>query len=406
MSQYIHFLNGPLQRQCLMLPEGSLICGMSPESDIIFPLEGSIEQFILAVGDGLVELVSEAPCQVAGKKSAVSLLPHDTLVDIAGCEFVLSLSESTPDLPSTALVQLAPIAGRAVTLSPGLLGFIGMVLMVIVVSVLWLKKPDTSATSLQDIQQWSKQELAVNLRDLHLNWRSDGQVTLSGYYADQKMIQPLLQQLKHYGVPYQQMAFNEEDLRDALTDLAAQNGFEDLKISRGLNPGSVEISGAIIADNNWRQFLDGLQEIEGLNSWHVQNLTMMNTSELLKLVKQLNLLGLVSIERHKQIYTITGLLNASQRDALNKGIEDLTGGVKGRIYFQNMSPASPSDSVFPQPVTSVGGSKNKPFIELADGQRLQPGARLANNYEVVAIDAKRGIDLLGEDQLLHYTFNF
>lgn len=408
MSQFlfIHFLNGPLRGQSLQLPKGELVCGTTAQSDITLPLDAGVEEFVLHHTDGIVEFHGPAICWVAGRVTDEHVLPLEIPIDIGGCVFVVSQSSVMTEAFTLPEREGSPVP--VPQLRTRRAGFaIGVLLFVLVASGVsigaWQQASPPPVNPVQQVQQWFSHQ---SYDDLKLMWSADNRVTIQGYYTGQQAIQPLLQRLRHYGIRYQLEAFSEEDLNDTLRYLAVQAGYDNLKISRGNSAGSVNISGAIIADDSWRQFLHALQDVDGLKKWQIESLSLMNTRELLALVKEQKLLGLVSIERHKQLFTITGLLNEQQRAALNKGIDTLTGGQQGHIVFQNMVPASPSDSVFPSPVVSVGGNKAKPFIELADGRRLQPGAKLDNGYEIVAIDAARGIDLLGDDQLLHYTFSF
>lgn len=403
--QFIHFLNGPLQRQSLQLPEGDLVCGTSPEADIIISLNDDVPQFVLTCNGNAVYRADDLPCQIEGQLSSERLIPEGAPVEIAGCRFFVS-DMASPVWPSdrAPAKENGKVRGyRRIALGAG----VGLTLIAALILLFYglLKPQPTQINPVEQVKLWLNEHRS-DFTDLDVIWRPDGKVELKGYYPSYEAIQPLLQRLKYYSVDYHLQAFSEADLHDAVNYLASLSGYTDLQIKRGEKPGSIDISGSIIADNTWRRFLNALQDLEGLESWEVNNLTLMNTQELLTLVKSLKLLGMVSIERHKQVFTITGLLNEDQKKALNNAIEKLAGINSGRILFQNMAPASPSDAVFSTPVISVGGSKTKPFIELSDGSRLQPGAKLNNNYEIVAIDATRGIDLLGDDQLLHYTFNF
>lgn len=403
--QFIHFLNGPLQRQSLQLPEGDIVCGTSSEADIIVALNDEIPQFVLTCNGNAVHRADDLPCQIGGDFSSERLLPEGIPVEIAGCRFFIS-NQASPVWPCerTSKTQDVNLSGRRKAIINGMIIAI-IITVLVIICYSQLKPQSTPVDPVRQVQLWLN-EHQNEFSDLDVIWRPDGKVELKGYYPSQQVIQPLLLRLQYFGIGYRLLAFSEADLHEAVNYLASLSGYTDLQINRGDKAGSIDISGAIIADNTWRHFLNTLQDLDGLQGWKVNNLTMMNTQELLSLVKKLDLLGMVSIERHKQVFTITGQLNEAQKAALNDAIEKLSGGNTGRISFQNMAPASPSDAVFPTPVVSVGGSKDKPFIELSDGSRLQPGAKLNNNYEIVAIDASRGIDLLGEDQLLHYTFNF
>lgn len=407
MSQplFIHFLNGPLQRQSLLLPEGDIICGTSSDADFIVPLTNEIPRFVLTRKGKILYRADEMPCQMNGQILTEQGLPSGVPAEIAGCRFFYSDQASPvwPDDRASEKKDVKAVSGRSfITVAM----FLYLLMVALAAFFLTAMKPQTvQVDAVSQIQLWLESNQKA-LTDLNVTWGPDGKAELRGYYPNQQTIKPLLQRLKYFGISYQLLAFSETDLHEAVSYLASLVGYSDLRISRGTTAGSVDISGAIIADNTWRTFLHSLQELEGLKRWEIKNLTVMNTQELLSLVKELKLLGMVSIERHKQVFTITGLLSEKQRVALNDAIKKLTGGNTERISFQNMAPANASDALFPTPVVSVGGSKAKPFIELADGSRLQPGAKLANNYEIVAIDASRGIDLLGNDQLLHYTFNF
>jgi type III secretion protein D len=403
---YLHFLNGPLKNQSLLLPKGELRCGQHDECDIHVPLEGKQSEFALSHRDEGVWLIDGIPCQTEGKMVDEGSLPMDSPIEVGGCQFLLSASNTlTLSAPLPALYTqrktlslLRRYSHVIVTLVLG-----GLVLTVGLAYLLISASEKTPQISIQE--RLTLQPIQA-LPNMALKWLSPKRVTLSGYYPEESVLRPLLQTLKKNGIRYQLQAFNQQDVLDSVRYLAVRRGYHDLMVSAGEQPGVVDISGAIIADETWRRFLRELKIINGLQRWEVKNLSLMNTSDLLTLVKNLGLLGRVSIERDKQKFTITGLLTEEQKSGLNQGLTRLTGGFQDKILFQNMAPANPSDSIFPNPVVSVGGNKDKPFVELLDGRRLQPGARLENNYEIVAIDTKYGIDLLGEDNLLHYTFNF
>lgn len=406
MPLYLHFLSGTLNGQSLRLPEGDVTCGPGEDCDIHLPLSEGSAGFTLQCTAGEVRLVGELPCLVDGEPMDGDMLPADCVLEVAGYRMMLSaLADPVLPLSLPALTASSPAALRAhypLRYLPG-----GLFLLLCTILALLLFRSATPTESLPVITaQAAVAQVQQSLPALRLEWRSPRQVVLSGYYPNQETLQVLLRTMKRHAVHYQLQAFDEEALRDSVHYLAARFGYEDLTVSAGKQPGEVDIAGAIIADDIWRQFLRELGSIEGLTHWEIKNIALMNTADLLRLVKTQRLLGQVSIERDKQRYTITGQLNEQQKAALNAGIQRLTGGHQDNIVFQNMVPVSPSDRIFPSPVVSVGGSRDKPFVELQDGRRLQPGARLDNHYEIVAIDAKYGIDLLGEDNLLHYAFTF
>jgi len=407
ISLYLHFLNGPLKHQALLFPEGKLICGQDEECDIHLILDGDSLSFELDKVEEEIFLASDISCYVGGQLSEVKQLPREKVIEVAGCQFLIS-ERNKLDLPvvlPTLYTAQIPTGRWGLSLRIAPLMLLVLIVSLAVGSLTHRGMHTGRENPEKNVRQWLEQQ-QDRLPGVKLAWQNANQVTLTGYYPGQVAINPVLRMLKKHAIRYQLQAFNEEDINDNVQYLAARFGYDTLSVTAGKNPGEVEIGGVIIADDTWRKFLRELKNIDGLQQWEIKNIALMNTKDLINLVKDLGLLGKVSIERDKQSFIITGQLEEEQRDALNKGLARLTGGYQDKIMFQNMDPVSPSDSIFPNPVVSVGGSKDKPFVELLDGRRLQPGARLENNHEIVSINAKNGIDLLVGDNLLHYTFNF
>lgn len=408
-ATYLHFLNGPLTHQSLLLPDGTLVIGRHNDSDVYFELDSSNEMFELHHVHGEVYMISDNEYTVDGNSpvSRDSSLPLNSIIQVGGCFFLLGPETITsyPTVTYSSSSEGERKKNSIAYMYTVVSSLIALALLILLFYIIFSHKVDeqTKENTIHDLIIKQQKE---HLPDLRLTWNGDHQVDLSGYYKSREVLMPVITMMKRHNIRFNLRAYNDEDIKESVVYLARRQGFDKLIVQSGDKPGSVSLSGMIVADETWRVFLKDLQSVDGLKRWSLQNISMLKTADLLLVVKKLKLLSKVSIERDKQSFTITGVLTEEQKRDLSKEVLKLTGGEPDKIIFQNMNPVSPGESIFPSPVVSIGGGKNNEFVELLDGRRMQSGARLENNYEIIAIDPKSGIDLLGDDNLLHYNFSF
>lgn len=408
MELTLKLLNGPMQGRSLRLPAGELTIGVG-DTDLQLPLEEDVSRVTLRIADdGEVQLSESIPCWIEGRQRQNDRLPTGKIIDLAGVVFVL-LPEGESFIPRRIPERLAPGRWRLSHLQRRVVVCVALLVAVVLggTAFYWWQhqESETEKMGRLGVQRWlAEQHRREELKTLGFEWLQDGTLRIYGQCRRQLPLTEVLQQLRIAGVFWRLETQCQDQLLDEVRQLLEQNGYQDVEVSDGHYPGEVRICGEIHADARWREVVKQLAEMDGLKRWSVSERSANQGRGLLEAIRQADLLGLVSLEKQGQRLIISGLLNPEQRKKLIAALKPF----QLEPIFQQISPRSTADShqLFPQPVVSIGGNRRNPWLVLADGRRLQVGAMLNNEYEIVHIDPASGIDLFRRGSLLHLPSAF
>ncbi|MFT8258025.1 MAG: type III secretion system inner membrane ring subunit SctD [Candidatus Symbiodolus clandestinus] len=429
----LKLLNGPLIGRELALPVGALTLGQG-DVDLQLPLEGiySTSVVSLQVTEQGVFLQSEVDCWIEGKLwyEHEQPLPLEQVIDIAGQGLLLGLPDGTLTQrplpkrqtsadPLTAMASAhaakAPSKHSWLTasfslgssswirpVSSALLG-----LMVLLGSGGWLLSAiavGQSAHTQEELTPWIDQQLKQpELAGLQSVWQPDGSLHFTGHCRDSRPLNALVIQLRRYGVLLREPAVCQDQLLNNVRYVLHLFGYERFTVTETDTPGIVAIRGAIQADDRWRQVVDMLSVMPGLKQWSVENHSDRQLKSLLAQLLKAGLLKRLSISRSGERLLVSGRLRPAQQKQLNQQLALFSQRWNPApvVIYQNIRASQENQELFPAAIISVGGSEKYPFLELADGMRLQVGARLPNGYQIAAIDGLHGVELTREGQLVH-----
>ncbi|KML17792.1 hypothetical protein VL10_24170 [Leclercia adecarboxylata] len=407
MELTLKLLNGPMAGRSLRLPAGDLSVGVG-DVDLQLALEGEITRVTLRVSpQGEVSLCDPVPCWIEGRRLQDERLPTGKIIDLAGLAFVL-LAEGETFTERRIPERLPPGRWRLSRLQRRIAAGIVLAILLCAAAIAFYwehhRESETDKVARLGIQRWlAVQHRQDSVKTLGFEWLQDGTVRIYGQCRWQKSLTGILEQLYAAGVFWRLETQCQDQLLEQVSALLEQSGYQDTEVTNGRYLGEVEISGDIQADEHWRSVVQQLASMEGLKRWSVRGHSSSQGRGLLEAVRKAGLMGLVNVEKQGQRLIVSGQLSAVQRKKLADGLVSL----RQEIIFQQIPPQGMgNEQVFPQPLVSIGGNRKNPWLVLADGRRLQVGAVLSNEYEIVNIDPSTGIDLFRRGTLLHLPMTF
>lgn len=395
----ILWLNGPLKGRQLILPQGKFTVGS--DGDVLAELE-SAEQLEFIIEDESITLENKLNIWVGGeKKEDVGALPLSEVIEIDGLIFVLGRAAQDIEEP-----ELPKKKGSKKNFSH--IALLGISLISTILILILLIDPAEAPQHQVTPKEWVSEQLRLNELDgIKAIWASNGVVTFNGFCEDSRKLQQFIDAVKAHGILFVEHAQCTDQLVTDVKQILAQNGFKGVTVKQNLTPGSVTISGAIEAGDQWNKTVKVLKGINGLVSWQVVNESGAQIKPLIDKLRKEKLIQDIMLSQLDDSIVITGEVSQEKQQK----ILQLARGTKTiqqtgtRIVFQNIPVRAEVNRILTSPVVSYGGSSDAPFIELENGLRLSKGSQLDNGYAVDYIDID-GIDLIKNGQVTHVPLLF
>lgn len=384
-GQYkLKWLNGLLAGRELVLPPGELCLGAG-EADIAVTFETDGEA-VLCVDDDGVHIRSALPVWVEGARwDLAQRLPLHASIDLGGQAFVLGLagdaiaSRTVPERASRVRGRgrASPIRWRLSCLAALCFALGAIVLLYPRTS----PPPDASNAISTDMRQWE------TVPGVRVATNPDGVVVLSGYCAHSSDIDALRRRLTEAGRLVRDDTVCADTLLASVRDVLLANGYRDAGVEPGKREGMVVIHGDFAADARWRSTAAQLAAIPGLRNWSISDDRAQAFDALLRMLAAKHLLDGVSLSVSGSTLMASGRLPPEQARALNETLAAFNAGAPAlRAQFHDLPPAPPAPGLLPAAIVSLGGNVDSPFVELANGMRLQRGAVLPSGFVVYALD--------------------
>ncbi|KVX92760.1 type III secretion system inner membrane ring subunit SctD [Burkholderia ubonensis] len=393
----LRWLNGPLAGHTFVLPDGPVRIGGS-DADIALVLENDVSAVLNVNADG-VTVSPDVSLWVAGVRwDAAVPLPEQEVVDLAGLAFIVGgIDDPLPmvPIPTRHAPRTRRVTGTQATGALALAGVLSAALL-----AFCLRAPAPAAKP--NLDEWLAAQLRTPiLRGLHAVRDADGTVRLSGYCATSKAVEQLRGQLRARGLHVRDTSQCADTLRSNVKDVLMLNGYRDIDVRSLDVRGSVEIRGAIVADQSWRRTVAQLQAIPGLRAWHVINDRPQWFEQLLERLLNADALDGISVSLAGRTLMVSGKVDDEQTIALKAAIEafnrESTDGFAA--VYDAIPVVDASQSLLPAPVVSVGGHADSVYVVLANGMRLQVGGILPSGYVIVRL-SRRAISLRNGENLI------
>ncbi|VWD64745.1 hypothetical protein BLA50215_07905 [Burkholderia lata] len=381
----LKLLNGPLSGRELHLPPGPFTVG-GEDCDLVLPLEGDAVA-MLEVSDQAVTLISETRCWVAGRRHPPGLLPAHTMIDLAGLHFVLGSVDVTLVAPATIPRGRTRRIGWALTAAA--IGVVG--------ALSWVFYPKVPAPQSAP-QDWLSHTLRTAPR-LTALWLNDATVILSGRCRDCSQLSAITERLHAAGVRLQQEAVCDDELKRSVHAVLANYGYLEVSVTLDADDRAT-IDGPVRNDHRFAELAAALDEVPGLCAWQLSN---SNADELAALFTQLqaaDLLTGLSVVRGERGWVLSGQLEPARQVALLRLLSmwNTEPERRGPLRFLSVASTARAGDYLSSAIAGVGGNASAPFLELANGMRLQPGSPVLQGMRVMAI-SPAGISLSSGERI-------
>ncbi|WET15185.1 type III secretion system inner membrane ring subunit SctD [Yersinia intermedia] len=398
----LRLLNGELNGRELMLPEGAFTLG-GQQCDVLLPLpQGQI--LTLRISDEHITLQTSGDVWVKGERHDLQQkLPLRQAIETAGLILVIGEAE---DILSD--IHYIPRARPRLLLWLSVLAFILLLLLSAVIFWFIQQSKALLAYLPPDIPtQLSEQLKQPALQGVKENWLSDGSVILSGHCRSSPAVIKLQNFLVLNRVIFRNQLVCDDHLLSSVKDVLHQYGYQDMEVDTGKYPGHITIHGAIEMGGQWLKVQETLATVAGLKGWAVINSHDGQIAQLVERLRELGLLGYLSMAQSNKEIIISGILSLRQQQQLMDMLTALTRQQPDflAVKYQNIPASDQTAQLLPAAIVSYGGNKLSGFVQLANGLRLQQGAVLANGYKVIFI-GEQGISLLKSNNLIHIPMNF
>jgi type III secretion protein D len=406
------FLTGPLRGHHFVLAQGHTFFG-DENADVLLPLDTDAGNITLNVSHSGVYYLGTEPCWVGGESFGQTALPLNKVIDICGMIFIISSSnENVPDVDKVKLPGRKS-SSQVIKRTPQwrfsmlMLSFLLISLLAGISYSFVHQETEIELVDRIGVQQWLSQQVTLEQNSqLVFQWLPDGVLKIDGHCSLTRELNNISAVLRANNVFYQLSASCDDQIINNIHYLLNRHGFKNIGMEFSKKTGAVKFIGDIKSDEHWRSFIKDLESAIEIKHWEVVRNSRREMHDLLKDIKAENLIGKISIERMQEKNIITGQISSQQKAALTRILKSDNTIANENLIFQSMPPQSASADIFPEPVVSIGGVKERGYIELSDGRRLQIGAMLLRDYEIVAIDSQLGIDVMNRENLLHYTPDF
>ncbi|PHV11493.1 type III secretion system inner membrane ring subunit SctD [Chitinimonas sp. BJB300] len=387
----LKLLNGPLAGRELRLPAGLFTLG-SGDSDLSLPLEGGIQASLKIEAEQIV-LDSPSPCWVAGTSILPGPLPLGKVIDLAGFCFVLGTTDTKLD------TRRIPSRHRPAPL--GLFAAVTGVVALVCVGIALVPQPVPAAPT---PQEWLPTALKP-MPNLKTRWSKSNELIMDGRCADSAQLTDLMTRLHAVGVKVVREAVCDDELRQSVQALATGYGYRyiDVRISE---KGEALIDGAIRNDEHFPALAKALNQLPGLHGWQLSDQGNEEFAALQQRLRQGNLFEGLSAQRDDRGWLLSGQLDKPRQTAIDHLLRTLNA-VPGRRYslrYVNAASVIKPADYLPAAIRALGGNEQSPYLELANGMRLQPGSQVLQGMRIVALSSA-GVSLANDQQLVFLPLN-
>lgn len=405
----LKLLNGILCGREIKLKEGIVRLGSeSEENDIVLVLDDGIEVVELNVQQDGVTLSESIP-GIIGEQfiEKIDKLPLREPLMLAGIGMVIGHIDDDLSLFSQWRVpSLTPGAGSR--FKKVALVLTGM-LVITLFSMFFINKQDMRIEPKVNIQQQvERYKQQYSLKYMDFSWPAKNHLEINGWCQNENNLASLLEILHQHQIIITNNVICQDALLRSVTYAIQLYGYANFLVEPGEEHGEVIINGTIEDDERWQEVVKLLGTMPGLRKWNVVNQSETQTAQIIQLLKEVHLLGKLSISKSNRRIIISGKLKDKEVDTLNEVIHKymLSNPDATSIIYQNIQNTGSGEGILPDPVISVGGNKGFPYIELSNGERLQKGAILPDGYTIRNIDCNDGIELSRQGELVHIPLGF
>lgn len=405
-SYKLRWLNGLLAGREFMLPEGELRMG-GPDADLALVLEANAQAQLTIDGSGVT--VTPGPrVWVDGEPwTDDGPLPMGPVIDVAGQAFVLGHAEDTlpmrpvPQRSCRDTARTAAAQGAAAFAMPAVtaitasrtpwavpMGGISALLVALAIAgALWRPGPPPEQF---DAKAWLSAQLKqASLADVRVREDAVGAFVLSGRCAAAADIDRLRQRLHDAQLLVRDETICADTVRQAVRQVLAANGYDDVLVVDGTSADTVTIRGDIEGDRRWERTAEQLIAVRGLRGWTIVNDSASAFDDLIARLEKRGLLEGIAVTKSSRTLWVTARVSAPEERAL-RAVVDEYNAQKGAsdlpAQLQRMAAGTTSAEALPAPIVGVGGNTGSIYVELANGMRVQKGAVLPSGYTVYALN--------------------
>ncbi|WP_097304475.1 type III secretion system inner membrane ring subunit SctD [Pseudomonas chlororaphis] len=393
----LKWLNGPLSGRELALPVGELRIG-GPDSDIALCLEQDA-QATLSIEEEAIRLACATPAWVEGQPwDLEQALPLGRVIDLAGQAFVLGRSGDELSTPGVPARLTRPGPARASVWHWGALAAVcGLGLAVGLLA--W---QPTLRVPVLDQDEW----LATQLKDpqlagLSVQRGNQGSLVLKGLCHSSSSVAGLRAKLRARGLLVYDESVCADSLLDTVRSVLSLNGYRDVEVKSGERLDRVVIFGNIVADTTWQRTSAQLRAIQALAGWRVVNDQALLFDDLLSRLTARQVLGGLSVRVSDKALRVSGQLDAQRLATVTEVLDAFNrdGAPRLPAVFQNIPGMASAERYLPSSIVGIGGNVDSPYVQLANGMRLQQGSVLPSGYRIYALD-RLSMALLKDQELI------
>lgn len=400
----LKWLNGPLAGRELLLPEGEFRIGGS-DADVVLSLEDNVEAVLMVSVDSII-LTSTIPVWVNGECwNTEQSLPLEHYIDLAGQGIVLGKPHNIlPWLSCPARRQLESTVNKRL-LTPWLLLSVTTLILITLGILGYILTNDEPPQF--DPRRWLAETLqSPELSGLEAQLDERGIVHLSGLSSSSQNIMQLRKQLDEHGLNFYDKSIGTDALLERVRQLFTLYGYQHIDVKPGATAESVEIFGAINADERWLKVSTQLAQIKQLKHWVVINDQAEYFQHLLNTLNEYHLLEGLSINVIGKELMINGLLDEQRAKEIESLVTDFNHDGQSRLQARYLNiPTITTPNILPAAIVSIGGNEDSVYIQLANNMRLQQGAILPNGYKIYSL-SHRFMTLIRGEHLISLPLNF
>lgn len=400
----LKWLSGPLAGRELLLPEGEFRIGGN-DADVSLPLEENVEAVLMVSADSIT-LTSAIPVWVNGECWNIEhSLPLEQYIDLAGQGVMLGKPDATLALLPLPVRHHYKSTVKKRLLNPWLLLPIAS-LTLMILAMLWYVRTHEDALPF-DPHSWLEETLqSPALSGLEAQLDERGVVHLSGLSTSSQNIMQLRKQLDAHGLNFSDQSIGADALLDRVRQLFTIHGYQDIEVKPGATAESVEIFGAINADERWLKVNAQLAKIKYLKYWVVINDRAEYFQRLLNKLDKHTLLEGISIKVTGKELLINGQLDEQRSKEMESLVINFNRDGQSRLKARFLNiPTVATVNILPAAIVSIGGNGNSVYLQLANNMRLQQGAILPNGYKIYSL-SQRFLTLIRGEHLISLPLNF
>jgi type III secretion protein D len=399
----LRILSGELNGRELTLPEGEFTLG-EQGCDVLLPLpQGQILTLLISEHQIMMQVAGEV--WINGLRHDLQqALPLRQAIETAGLVLVLGEKEDV-----LSGINITRRAGSRLLLWLFVVTFI--LLFLLSTFIFWFTRqpPGVLLAYLPpDIPtQLSERLKQPALQGVKGGWLSDGSIVLSGHCTSSPAVIQLQNFLAFNHIIFRNQLVCDDHLITSVNDVLHQYGYQDIEVRTDKAPGHITLHGAIEMGGPWLKVQETLATVAGLKGWRVINTRSGQIAQLVEHLRELGLLGYLSMAQSNKEIIISGVLPPGQQQQLAGMLANLAQQQPDflAVRYQNIPTSDQTAQLLPAAIVSYGGNRHSGFVQLANGLRLQQGTILANGYKVIFI-GEQGISLLKENNLIHIPMNF